>query len=93
MRLSLDNGADVNKANEKEKGQTSLQATGYQGNVDAARLLLDKGAKIEQATQEGTTPLHFACKYGNVDVTRLLLEKGADLACFCQKENNIDVVQ
>ena len=49
------------------------------GHVDAARLLLDKGAEVDRANQNGTTPLHVACQNGHVDAKRLLLDKGADV--------------
>merc|ERR1712224_1023177 len=47
------------------------------GHVDAARLLLDKGAAVDRAAKRGTTPLFAACFMGHVDAVRLLLEKGA----------------
>ena len=45
------------------------------GHVDAARLLLDKGAEVDRANQNGTTPLYVACQQGHVDLARLLLDK------------------
>ena len=47
------------------------------GNVDAARLLLDKGAEVDRANQNGATPLYIACQEGHVDAARLLLDRGA----------------
>ena len=49
------------------------------GHVDAARLLLDKGAEVDRATEDGTTPLYIACYNGHVDAARLLLDNGADV--------------
>ena len=46
------------------------------GHVDAALLLLDKGAEVDRANQNGATPLHIACCTGHVDAARLLLENG-----------------
>ena len=53
-----------------------------EGQVDAARLSLDKGAHVNQVDKDGMTPLHTACAGGHLDVARLLLDKGAavDLA-------------
>ena len=48
-------------------------------HVDAARLLLDFGADVDQARKDGTTPLRTACKHGHVDAVQLLLERGADV--------------
>ena len=49
------------------------------GNVDAARLLLDNGAAVDRANQNGATPLIMACQNGHVDAARLLLDKGAEV--------------
>ena len=58
------------------------------GKVDAARLLLDKGAKVNRADEYGRTPLYIACQQGHVDAARLLLERGAafkdDGSAFCE---------
>ena len=50
-----------------------------EGQVDAARLLLDNGAAVDRATEDGRTPLYVACENGHVDAVRLLLDKGADV--------------
>ena len=44
------------------------------GHVDAARLLLDKGAEVDRAKEDGRTPLYVACQKGHVDAARLLLD-------------------
>ena len=49
------------------------------GHVDAARLLLDKGAEVDRAEKDGGTPLFIACEKGHVDAARLLLDKGAEV--------------
>ena len=48
------------------------------GQVEAARLLLEKGAAVDAQVKDGRTPLMMACKGGHVEAARLLLEKGAD---------------
>ena len=50
-----------------------------EGQVDAARLLLDNGAAVDRATEDGRTPLYVACENGHVDAVRLLLDQGADV--------------
>jgi ankyrin repeat protein len=42
-------------------------------------LLLDQGAVINSARQDGVTPLFIAVQDGQQDVVALLLEKGADV--------------
>jgi ankyrin repeat protein len=48
--------------------------------------LLDKGAEVDRATDDGTTPLFAACEKGHVDAARLLLERGAvvDSSALCE---------
>ena len=48
-----------------------------EGHVDTARVLLDKGAEVDRAMNDGRTPLYIACENCHVDAARLLLEKGA----------------
>ena len=42
------------------------------------RVLLDRGASIDQANNNGTTPLFIACAKGHEAVVRVLCEHGAD---------------
>ena len=58
---------------------TPLLIACSKGHVDAARLLLDKGAEVDRAAEDGQTPLFIACQKGHVDVARLLLDKGAEV--------------
>ena len=62
-----------------EHGRTQLYNACGNGQVDAARRLLDRGAEVDRATKKGATPLHIACTKGHVDVARLLLDKGAEV--------------
>ena len=48
------------------------------GDVDALRLLLDKGADVHKASNGNRTPLHQASYTGHIDVVRLLLANGAN---------------
>ena len=41
--------------------------------------MLDKGAEVDRADEDGFTPLYIACQNGHVDAARLLLEKGAEV--------------
>ena len=42
-------------------------------------MLLDRGADINQAKNNGTSPLWIACTRGHKDVAALLLDRGADI--------------
>ena len=46
----------------------------YMGHVDTARLLLDKGAKVDRAKEDGETPLDIAKENGHTAVVALLEE-------------------
>lgn len=46
--------------------------------LDLAKLLLEKGADVNAAKDEGSTPLHLAAKCGDEGMLDLLLEYGAD---------------
>ena len=42
-------------------------------------MLLEQGADINKAKNDGSTPLNVASYKGHVDVVRMLLEQGADI--------------
>ena len=63
MRLLLDKDAEVDLAT--KKGTTPLFTACASGHVDAARLLLDKGADVNQANENAAvTPLNIAGEKG-----------------------------
>ena len=75
----LDDGADIDQIANRCDGATPLFIACQMGQVDAARLLLEKGAAVDRALEDGQTPLIIACKNGHVDAVRLLLDQGADI--------------
>jgi ankyrin repeat protein len=78
VKTLLDAGADVN--GEGLLG-TPLTQTAWSGQTETARLLLARGAKVEQAAHfDGYTPLHWAAssERAQTGLLNLLLEKGAD---------------
>lgn len=49
-----------------------------QDAIICIRILLDKGACINQRASNGSTPLHWACGNGNYEIAQELLLQGAD---------------
>jgi ankyrin repeat protein len=43
------------------------------GHIDCVRALLEAGAPVAQAKQDGTSALMMACGYGNVACARALI--------------------
>jgi len=60
-------------------GAQPLHFAAADGNVESVSLLLDRGAKVNAATQDGWTALHFACLRENKGLVELLLDRGADV--------------
>lgn len=59
-------------------GLTPLHFAVRQGYADAAALLLESGADVNQVTGDNTTPLLMAIINGHFDLARRLLDRGAD---------------
>jgi FOG: Ankyrin repeat len=61
-------------------GFTALHFPAFFGGVDAARLLLERGADVDAHGRSWMTgtPLNSAASGGHMDVARLLLDAGAD---------------
>ena len=49
-----------------------------EGRHKIVKLLIEKGAKLDETDIEGRTPLFMACRQGHHAVVRLLVEAGAD---------------
>ncbi|TRY64656.1 hypothetical protein DNTS_034849 [Danionella cerebrum] len=69
------------KVDIKNQGKTALQVAAHQGHVEAevARLLLSKGACVNQINNSMCTALHIAVNKGFTDVVRVLIEHSADV--------------
>jgi hypothetical protein len=55
-----------------------LHTAAWYGHVDLMRLLLERGAEINQANKNGNTAFHFAVSRGHEEVVSMLLSSGAD---------------
>ncbi|MEW6322660.1 MAG: ankyrin repeat domain-containing protein [Acidobacteriota bacterium] len=61
-------------------GLSPLLFAARQGHIDAARVLLDAGADVNQVSGgDQTSPLLIAIMNGHFDLAKLLIERGADV--------------
>ena len=58
---------------------STLWIAAYNGYAAVVRILIDRGADINKARDDGATPLFIASAMGHVDVMSVLLERGADI--------------
>ena len=74
----LDTGADVNQVD--KDGITLLNMailSVVSGKKDMLELLIERGADVNLAYEDGWTPLHFATVLGEKEIVKLLLGQGA----------------
>jgi len=78
LRQLLDEGGDLNAA--RGDGMTGLHWAAKTGDLEVARLLLEREAALESSTRVGShTPLHVASSFGHDAVVNALVEAGADV--------------
>ncbi len=79
IKTALENGSDI-EALDPQFGIDPLGWAALNGQTEAAKLLLEKGAKINNRHRDGSTALHAAAFLGRTETAKLLLEKGADIS-------------
>ena len=90
MRLLLDHGANFTASD--KSGNTALHFVVSEGHLEAARMLLERGADVNSKNNEGLTPLQRASqglRRRYLDIMRLLLDHGADLAARDNSGNTV----
>jgi len=60
-------------------GLTALVFAAREGDVESAKALLDRGARINQTTEYGWTPLLTAVNNRNYALAKMLIDRGADV--------------
>ncbi len=78
IKNALENGSDLN-ALDPQFGIPPLGWAAINGQTAVVKLLLEKGANINNRHRDGSTALHSAAFLGHVETVKLLLEKGADI--------------
>jgi len=78
---ALDKGADVNYRSQAsvDGGRTSLHLAAAYGLSYTCRLLIERGARLNEVDENGATPLHLAAGRGNREIVEVLLDAGADI--------------
>lgn len=57
---------------------TPLHLAAYDGHQSSIRILIEKGANINDQDEDGNTALHLATLHKHKEAMILLIEKGAD---------------
>jgi ankyrin repeat protein len=65
-----------------ESGTFLLHQSAMRGETPAVEMLLNLGADVNGADQQGRPPLHDACLKGRLDTVKLLLDRGAKIGAL-----------
>ena len=76
MKWLIARGADIQRCN-AETGTAPLSCAAVHNRYDAAVILLDAGARVEQRCRAQRTALHFCAYNGHFEMVKLLLSRGA----------------
>ncbi len=68
-----------------ERGSSPVLLAAYYGNNDVARVLIDKGARLNECYAEGSLICALIYK-NNLDLLEIILKKGATIDDTCQFE-------
>lgn len=71
--------ANLSDTRRPNQGFTPLHFAAENGQIETARLMLEKGANVNAAASDGQTPLTLAIQHQHGDTARLLIEHGAQV--------------
>lgn len=78
MNLLIENGADINKGNLKDKQSPLFMAATVKNSLNALKTLIEHGADVNHQADNGYTALHVAAAAKNTKAIKMLLDAGAD---------------
>lgn len=78
VKLSLENGFDVNSSESGDFGSSLLHISIRYGQMEIFKLLLEKGADINFVDKVGWTPLMESVVDDKPEFGKILVEKGAN---------------
>jgi ankyrin repeat protein len=84
----LQAGADPNTHTNSCYQTTALMEASRDGNVDIAKQLISKGAKVNEPDKFGDHALNWTAFFGHLELAQLLLAHGADLTRIGQTDDN-----
>lgn len=70
-------------ANVEIQGQSLLYWTVFMGNLEFSKLLIEKGANVNQKDGSGRTPLEITSYFGFLEIAELLLKHDAKITSAC----------
>jgi uncharacterized protein len=74
----IDAGADLEAVSRNAMGVRPLNSAAAGRHGDVSRLLVERGADVNAAQEQGFTPLHAAAQNGDADLVAVFLAAGAD---------------
>jgi ankyrin repeat protein len=81
LRVEIDHCPDlVFSVDNDDRGWTLLMHAASNRSFECARILVEKGASVNQKSNWGYTALMAAVTYNNYEITQYLLLKGAEVA-------------
>ena len=82
LRRLLELGADPNVPSHRYYLLTPLMAAAASGSLENVKLLVEAGARVNQAMSSGATALSFAVTNNHLEVARYLISQGADVNVY-----------
>lgn len=73
-------------------GYTHLMRAALHGDLNVAKLAVEKGANIEEKDKFGTTSFFIACAHGHENVAQYLLKKGANVNVSPSRTYNLSKI-
>ena len=88
LKQGIEGGVDINKK-EPAAGSTLLHVAAFSGQIEAVRVLIEAGAKLETKNNEQATALFTTAFFCHTETLKLLIEKGGNVNATDKDGNTI----